>query len=54
MIRRSSVLLVVVALFPDLPEAFSDNHHGQVAAQMLAVSRCSCAMMSATLTGWMK
>lgn len=28
--------LVVVALFHDLPEAFSDNHHGLVAAQMLA------------------
>jgi predicted HD phosphohydrolase len=28
--------LVVVALFHDLPEAFSDNHHGRVAAQMLA------------------
>jgi predicted HD phosphohydrolase len=28
--------LVVVALFHDLAEAFSDNHHGQVAAQMLA------------------
>src|ERR1700681_1342727 len=28
--------LVVVALFHDLPEAFTDNHHGQVAAQMLA------------------
>jgi predicted HD phosphohydrolase len=28
--------LVVVALFHDLPEAFSDNHHGRLAAQMLA------------------
>jgi len=28
--------LVVVALFHDLPEAFSDNHHGLVAAEMLA------------------
>jgi predicted HD phosphohydrolase len=28
--------LVVVALFHDLPEAFSDNHHGLVAAQILA------------------
>ncbi|HMK87766.1 MAG TPA: hypothetical protein VK437_17505 [Steroidobacteraceae bacterium] len=28
--------LVVVALFHDLPEAFTDNHHGLVAAQMLA------------------
>jgi len=28
--------LVVVALFHDLPEAFSDNHHGLLAAQMLA------------------
>ncbi len=28
--------LVVVALFHDLPEAFSDNHHGLVAAQLLA------------------
>jgi predicted HD phosphohydrolase len=28
--------LVVVALFHDLPEAFSDNHHGRVAAQLLA------------------
>jgi predicted HD phosphohydrolase len=28
--------LVVAALFHDLPEAFSDNHHGWLAAQMLA------------------
>jgi len=28
--------LVVVALFHDLPEAFSDNHHGVLAAQLLA------------------
>lgn len=28
--------LVVVALFHDLPEAFSDNHHGRLAAEMLA------------------
>jgi predicted HD phosphohydrolase len=28
--------LVVVALFHDLPEAFSDNHHGLLAAEMLA------------------
>jgi predicted HD phosphohydrolase len=28
--------LVVVALFHDLPEAFSDNDHGLVAAQLLA------------------
>jgi predicted HD phosphohydrolase len=28
--------LVVVALFHDMPEAFSDNHHGLVAAQLLA------------------
>jgi predicted HD phosphohydrolase len=28
--------LVVVALFHDLPEAFSANHHGLVAAHMLA------------------
>jgi predicted HD phosphohydrolase len=28
--------LVVVALFHDLPEAFSDNHHGLLAAQILA------------------
>ena len=28
--------LIVVALFHDLPEAFSDNHHGLLAAQMLA------------------
>ena len=28
--------LVVVALFHDLPEAFSDNHHGRLAAQILA------------------
>jgi predicted HD phosphohydrolase len=28
--------LVVVALFHDLPEAFSDNHHGLVAATLLA------------------
>ena len=28
--------LVVLALFHDLPEAFSDNHHGLVAAQLLA------------------
>lgn len=28
--------LVVVALFHDLPEAFTDNHHGLVAAEMLA------------------
>ena len=28
--------LVVVALFHDLPEAFSDNHHGLLAALMLA------------------
>jgi len=28
--------LVVSALFHDLPEAFSDNHHGVLAAQMLA------------------
>jgi len=28
--------LVVLALFHDLPEAFSDNHHGLLAAQMLA------------------
>jgi len=28
--------LVVVALFHDLPEALSDNHHGWLAAQMLS------------------
>ena len=28
--------LIVVALFHDLPEAFSDNHHGLLAAEMLA------------------
>ncbi len=28
--------LVVVALFHDLPEALSDNHHGFVAAQLLS------------------
>jgi predicted HD phosphohydrolase len=28
--------LVVVALFHDMPEAFSDNHHGLLAAQLLA------------------
>jgi predicted HD phosphohydrolase len=28
--------LVVVALFHDLPEAFSENHHGLVAATLLA------------------
>src|SRR5271165_23288 len=28
--------LVVVSLFHDLPEAFSDNHHGLVAAELLA------------------
>jgi predicted HD phosphohydrolase len=28
--------LVVVALFHDLPEAFSDNHHGLLAAELLA------------------
>jgi predicted HD phosphohydrolase len=28
--------LAVVALFHDLPEAFSENHHGLLAAQMLA------------------
>jgi predicted HD phosphohydrolase len=28
--------LVVVALFHDLPEAISDNHHGLLAAQILA------------------
>jgi predicted HD phosphohydrolase len=28
--------LIVLALFHDLPEAFSDNHHGVLAAQMLA------------------
>ena len=28
--------LVVMALFHDLPEAFSDNHHGLLAAEMLA------------------
>jgi len=28
--------MVVMALFHDLPEAFSDNHHGVLAAQMLA------------------
>ena len=28
--------LIVAALFHDLPEAFSDNHHGLLAAQMLA------------------
>jgi predicted HD phosphohydrolase len=28
--------LIVVALFHDLPEAFSDNNHGLVAAQILA------------------
>jgi predicted HD phosphohydrolase len=28
--------MVVLALFHDLPEAFSENHHGFVAAQMLA------------------
>lgn len=28
--------LVVTALFHDLPEAFSDNHHGLMAAQLLA------------------
>jgi predicted HD phosphohydrolase len=28
--------LVVVALFHDLPEAFSDNHHGLVAAELLS------------------
>jgi len=34
--------LVVVALFHDLPEAFTDNHHGQVAAQMLAPWLSDC------------
>jgi predicted HD phosphohydrolase len=28
--------LIVMALFHDLPEAFSDNHHGLLAAEMLA------------------
>jgi predicted HD phosphohydrolase len=28
--------MVVLALFHDLPETFSDNHHGLLAAQMLA------------------
>lgn len=28
--------LVVLSLFHDLPEAFSDNHHGLLAAEMLA------------------
>src|SRR6202049_2602917 len=28
--------LVVVALFHDLPEAFSDNHHGLIAAELLS------------------
>jgi predicted HD phosphohydrolase len=28
--------LIVLSLFHDLPEAFSDNHHGLLAAQMLA------------------
>lgn len=28
--------LVVVALFHDLPEAFSDNHHGLLAAELLS------------------
>jgi predicted HD phosphohydrolase len=28
--------LVVVALFHDLPEALSDNHHGRVAAELLS------------------
>jgi len=28
--------LIVVALFHDLPEAFSDNHHGLLAAELLA------------------
>ena len=28
--------LVVVSLFHDLPEAFSDNHHGLLAAEMLS------------------
>jgi len=28
--------MVVLALFHDLPEAFSDHHHGLLAAQMLA------------------
>jgi len=28
--------LIVLALFHDLPEAFSDNHHGLLAAEMLA------------------
>jgi predicted HD phosphohydrolase len=28
--------MVVVALFHDLPEAFSDNHHGLAAAELLA------------------
>ena len=28
--------MVVVALFHDLPEAFSDNHHGLLAAELLA------------------
>jgi predicted HD phosphohydrolase len=28
--------MVVLALFHDLPEAFSDSHHGLLAAQMLA------------------
>lgn len=32
--------LIVVALFHDLPEAFSDNHHGLVAAELLAPWIC--------------
>jgi predicted HD phosphohydrolase len=28
--------LVIVALFHDLPEAFSDNHHGLLAAELLS------------------
>jgi predicted HD phosphohydrolase len=28
--------MVVISLFHDLPEAFSDNHHGLLAAQLLA------------------
>jgi predicted HD phosphohydrolase len=32
--------LVVVALFHDLPEAFSDSHHGRLAAQILTPWIC--------------
>lgn len=40
--------LIIVALFHDLPECFSDAHHGELAAQMLSpwVSERRCWLLA--------